>query len=246
MQTVQQTTRIKKVIHRNEDRGYADHGWLKAKHSFSFGSWFNPDKMGFGLLRVINDDRIAGGAGFGTHPHENMEIITVPLKGVIMHKDSEGNEESIRHGEVQAMSAGTGVYHSEYNGSATDELNIFQIWVLPKKQNIAPRYDQKEFSEEGRKNQFQSIVSPIGTNNGSVEINQDAYFHLADLDQGKSLSYELKQPGNGIYLIVIEGELEIAGESLKEKDAIGISELSGVDINSSKDAKFLVMEVPMN
>lgn len=231
------------IVHTSNSRGFADHGWLQSYHSFSFANYYNPEKMGFKALRVINDDYIAPAQGFGTHPHQDMEIITVPLRGSLKHKDTMGNETVIQHGEVQLMSAGTGVFHSEYNNSPTEDVNMLQIWVLPKKKRIEPRYDQKKFEEADRKNKFQIVVSPDGREN-SVEINQDAFFFLSDLDAGKSIDYKLNMNGNGIYVFVIDGELELNGTKLGKRDALGLDNFDKVTFNVKKDTKLLVIEVP--
>lgn len=236
---------MKTQVLKSFTRGSADHGWLKAKHSFSFASYYNPDRMGFGQLRVINDDIIAPAKGFGTHPHQDMEIITIPLEGSLAHKDSEGNSSTIRHGEVQMMSAGTGILHSEFNASNTDPVNLLQIWVLPEKKGIAPRYDQKVFEPEGRKNQFQRVVAPLGDSSDAVQINQQAYFSLVDMDEAKELSYELKSPKNGLYVFVIDGELEAGGEKLERRDALTVEDASNLNLKANKSSQVLIMEVPM-
>ncbi|MBC7914412.1 MAG: pirin family protein [Pyrinomonadaceae bacterium] len=235
---------MKKIIHKASERGFADHGWLKAAHSFSFGSYYNPAKSHFGLLRVLNDDIIAGGMGFGTHGHDNMEIVTIPLQGALAHKDSLGSEGTIEYGEVQAMSAGSGIQHSEFNGLATGDTNILQIWVFPKERNITPRYDQKRFDPEKGKNQLQVLVSPE-TSDDSMWINQDAYFSLGDFDTGRELTYSIKKPGNGAYIFIIEGEVELDGEKLERRDAIGILDTESVALKVINEAKILVIEVPM-
>lgn len=236
---------MKTVLHRANTRGTADHGWLKSHHSFSFASWHNPERMGFGLLRVINDDQIAPGTGFGTHPHKDMEIISVPLSGALAHKDSEGNEAVIKHGEVQLMSAGTGVFHSEYNHSESEDTKFFQIWVMPEKLNIKPRYDQKKFSPEERKNKFQQVVSPMDKDGEGVKINQQAYFNLIDLDAEKEVEYKLNNPKHGVYVFVIEGELNAANESLEPRDGLGVMNTESFKLAAKKDAKVLLMEVPL-
>jgi len=232
-------------LHRNEDRGIADHGWLKSRHSFSFANYYNPKMMGFGALRVINDDRVDASQGFGTHPHQNMEIISIPLKGALKHKDTMGNETIIRHGEVQAMSAGTGVMHSEYNHSAKEEVNFLQIWVLPKKQNIKPNYSQRSFDLAGRDNQLQLIVSPDGRND-SVQINQDAYFHLLDLKEGKHLNYQQIKSQNGLYIFLLEGELSVQSQKVSKRDGLAIEKFETVALKATQDAQVLLMEVPMD
>jgi quercetin 2,3-dioxygenase len=212
---------MKKVIHRAETRGLADHGWLKSYHTFSFANYHNANRMRFGLLRVLNDDRVAAGEGFGQHPHDNMEIISIPLQGSLEHKDSMGNQTVIRPNEVQIMSAGTGVRHSEYNHSKTEEVKFLQIWVFPKERNIKPRYEQKLYPHEERKNKLLTVVSP-DHNVGSLWINQDAYFSLTDLDEGKSLNYKINKKGNGVYIFVLEGTIEAGGETLNKRDGMGI------------------------
>ncbi|MFH2130620.1 MAG: pirin family protein [bacterium] len=232
------------TIHKADSRGLADHGWLKSRHTFSFASYYDDKRMGFGVLRVLNDDVVAPGRGFGTHPHENMEIISIPLHGQLRHKDSEGNETVIKNGEVQIMSAGTGVLHSEYNHSDTDAVNFLQIWVLPKKQNIHPRYDQRRFDPEGRQDQFQLAVSPLGTDDAGIKINQDAYFSLVDLSQGRKISYDRYRAGNLVYLFVMDGSLEVNGEQLAPRDAIGLTDPVSIGIQATSKASVLVMEVP--
>lgn len=234
-----------KFLHRAESRGHADHGWLKSYHTFSFAGYFNRERMNFGTLRVLNDDVILGGNGFGTHPHKDMEIISVPLAGALKHKDSVGNEGTIHHGEVQVMSAGTGILHSEFNGSETETAELLQIWILPKKVGVSPRYDQKKFDEEGRKNKFQIIVSPDGREN-SLSINQDAFFSLANLSQKQSLSYKRKNSSNGVYIFLIRGDLTVAGETLKERDALGLLGTDDILLTAENESSVLVIEVPMD
>lgn len=232
------------LIHRADTRGGADHGWLKARHTFSFANYYDPERMHFGVLRVLNDDRVAPSRGFGTHPHNNMEIITIPLTGALQHKDSMGNTAIIRKGEVQIMSAGTGIQHSEMNPNSDQDVTLLQIWVLPKSQNITPRYEQKVYEAKDRKNKFQTVVSP--TDKSAVWINQDAYFHLADFDKGHKASYELALPKqNGVYLFVISGQLNIGGQTLNPRDGMGIWDVSSFEIEAASNAEFLVMEVPM-
>jgi redox-sensitive bicupin YhaK (pirin superfamily) len=237
-------TSLQKTLHLSETRGRADHGWLKSRHTFSFAGYFNPARMNFGVLRVLNDDVILGGNGFGTHPHEDMEIISIPLGGALKHQDSEGNSGVIRHGEVQVMSAGTGIAHSEFNGSETEKAELLQIWVLPRKLDLAPRYDQKKFEGTDRKNKFQLVVSP-DAREGSLMIHQDAFFSLADLEEGHALTYKRQKDGNGIYVFLIDGELEVAGEDLRPRDAIGIENTTEVAIRAKADSQILVIEVPM-
>jgi redox-sensitive bicupin YhaK (pirin superfamily) len=232
------------VLHKADTRGHADHGWLNAYHSFSFASWYNPDRVQFGTLRVLNDDTIAAGMGFGTHPHDNMEIITIPLEGDLAHKDSMGNESTIKTGDVQVMSAGTGIQHSEFNPNANLQTKLFQIWLFPKTRNVTPRYQQITFDIDQQKNNFAQIVSPNPEDDG-VWIHQDAWFHLADFEEGFSKYYELKKDGNGMYVFVISGSITVDGQELETRDGLGITNFKTINIQATKDAKFLLMEIPM-
>lgn len=234
---------MQKTIHRAGSRGHANHGWLNSHHSFSFASWYNPERMGFGLLRVLNDDEVAPGMGFGTHPHDNMEIVSIPLSGALEHQDSMGNKTIIRENEVQIMSAGTGVRHSEYNHSKEEEVKFLQIWVFPKLRNVTPRYEQQVYRPEDRRNQLLTVVAPDQP--GALKINQDAWFSLGDFDSGQSVSYQLHQAGHGAYLFVLEGEVEVAGETLGRRDAIGLWDTTEVTVKAGAEAKFLLIEVPM-
>lgn len=236
---------MKKKVHRANTRGYADHGWLKSYHTFSFANYNNPERTRFGLLRVLNDDIVEAGMGFGTHPHDNMEIITIPLKGELAHKDSTGTKEIIKAGEIQIMSAGSGLTHSEFNNSKLDPVNLLQIWVFPKEKNIAPRYDQKIFSAEDRNNKIVTVISP-DNKDGSLWINQDSYFSMVNLGKGKSVTYNIKSKVNGIYIFVIEGEIEAAGEKLLKRDAIGLYDTGYVEISAVQNSEVLFIEVPMN
>ena len=233
-----------KIVHKADTRGHANHGWLNAKHSFSFANFHNPDRIHFGALRVLNDDIIEGGKGFGSHPHDNMEIVTIPLRGSLQHRDNTGRAEIIRSGDVQIMSAGTGIVHSEVNASATEEINLLQLWVFPKLRNITPRYDQKTFDVSPRNNKFQVVVSPIESEE-SIWINQDAWFSLGNIDAAKTIEYNRNLDGNGMYIFVIEGDVTIEGENLNRRDAIGISGTDTVSFTASTDAQILVVEVPM-
>ena len=235
---------MKTGFHPSDSRGYANHGWLEARHSFSFASWYQPDRLHFGALRVLNDDIIQGGMGFGTHPHDNMEIVTIPLKGDLEHKDSMGNSAVIREGDIQVMSAGTGVQHSEYNNSPAKEINLFQLWLFPNKQNVKPRYDQLPIRSLHQKNEFFQILSPSANDHG-VWIHQDAWMHILDADQGQSFDYVLQSPENGVYLIVIEGEVEVDNQTLFRRDAIGIWETDKLTIKTKTDAELLLVQVPM-
>ena len=232
------------VLHKADTRGHADHGWLNAYHSFSFASWYNPDRIQFGMLRVLNDDTVAPGMGFGTHPHDNMEIITIPLEGDLAHKDSMGNAATIKTGDVQVMSAGTGIQHSEFNPNADQRTTLFQIWVFPKVRNVEPRYQQITLDTTEQKNNFAQILSP-NPDDAGVWIHQDAWFHLADFEAGYTKTYELKKEGNGLYVFVISGTITVDGQELETRDGIGINEFKTLDFKATTDAKFLLMEIPM-
>ncbi|MES2593509.1 MAG: pirin family protein [Bacteroidota bacterium] len=236
---------MKTIFHKSTDRGEANHGWLKAKHSFSFASYHDPAKVHFGLLRVLNDDIVAPGMGFGTHPHDNMEIVTIPLRGALEHRDSMGNIGVIHPHEIQAMSAGSGISHSEYNHSKTEDINLLQIWVFPKEQNITPRYDQRVFSEEEKTGKLKTIVAPVKSDD-VMWINQDAYFSIGKFKAGSSLDYTMQHKGNGAYVFMIEGDAKIADHNLEKRDAIGIWETKDFKINITKDAEILIIDVPMN
>ncbi|MBC7438547.1 MAG: pirin family protein [Flavobacterium sp.] len=232
------------VLHKANTRGHADHGWLNAYHSFSFASWHNPERVQFGVLRVLNDDTVGAGMGFGTHSHDNMEIITIPLEGDLAHKDSMGNEATIKTGDVQVMSAGTGIQHSEFNPDKDQQTKLFQIWLFPKLQNVIPRYQQITLNQSLQKNDFAQILSPNADDDG-VWIHQDAWFYLSDFDQDFTEKLSLKKEGNGFYIMNIEGEIEVNGEKLEKRDAIGIWETPALEIRANTNAKFLVMEIPM-
>ncbi len=236
---------MKTILHRADQRGHADHGWLNAHHSFSFASWYDPSKVHFGMLRVLNDDIVAPGEGFGMHPHNDMEIITIILEGALQHKDNMGNGSVIRPGDVQVMSAGTGVMHSEFNPSDKEKVNLFQLWIFPKEKGIKPRYDQKTFSPAERKNIFQPVASGF-KKNGELYIHQDAMLSLGDVEKDKTVSYNMAKPGNGAYIMVINGKVEIAGETLSKRDAIGVADSASVDIKALENAQLLVVDVPMN
>jgi quercetin 2,3-dioxygenase len=236
---------MKKVLHKAETRGFADHGWLKANHYFSFANYYDPNRIHFGVLRVVNDDFIAGGGGFPTHPHDNMEIITIPLEGDLAHKDSMGNSSVIKHGDIQVMSAGKGIRHSEFNASSTNHVKLFQIWLFPNKKNVTPRYDQLSLNVKDRENKLQQILSPNPDDDG-VWIHQDAWFYMGKFDNGKSINYAIKRPQNGVYAIVVKGEFEIEGEILKQRDAIGIYDTDVINIVSkNKESEILLMDIPM-
>ncbi len=235
---------MKITIQKASERGGADHGWLQAKHYFSFAGYHNPERVHFGMLRVLNDDIIAGGGGFPTHPHDNMEIVTIPFTGALQHKDSTGGSGIIKAGDVQIMSAGTGVRHSEANDSTTESVNLFQLWVFPKVRNINPRYDQKTFDIIDRINKWQIVVSPNEADK-ALWINQDAVFALTKLTAGKSLTYQNAFKGNGVYLVVINGSVKVNETILNKRDAAGISETDIFTITASEDAELLAVEVPM-
>ncbi len=238
------TSQEKTVVHKADSRGMANHGWLQARHTFSFSSYRNPERMHFGVLRVLNDDIVAGGTGFGTHPHDNMEIITIPLAGDLEHKDSMGNTAVIRHGDVQVMSAGTGIEHSEYNKNKDKPVQLLQIWVLPNKRNVKPRYDQITLNLEDRKNKLQQILSPSSDDAG-VWIHQDAWFHLAVYDKGVNSQYQMKKEGNGLYVFVIKGDLLVNNQLLNTRDGMGIWDTATVQLIAETATEFLLMEVPM-
>ena len=235
---------MKTVIHKANSRGHANFGWLNSRHTFSFGQYYNPERVQFGKLRVLNDDVVIGGEGFPTHPHSNMEIISIPLKGALAHTDSTGTERVIETGEVQIMSAGTGLTHSEYNASKTEEVNFLQVWVLPKEKDITPRYNQKKFSQAERNNKLQTVVSP--EDDDALWINQDSWFSLTDLDAGKSVDYSMHQESNGVYVFVIDGQIEVDHNQLDRRDAIGVFDTSKLELKATTDSKLLIIEVPMN
>ncbi|OOG18406.1 hypothetical protein BWD42_13080 [Sphingobacterium sp. CZ-UAM] len=236
---------MQKIIHRENDRGHVDFGWLKSAYSFSFGQYFDPEKVNFGALRVLNDDQVEGGQGFGRHAHDNMEIVSIPLEGILSHQDSMGNVRNIETGEVQIMSAGKGVTHSEFNGDQKDPVKFLQIWVLPNEQNITPTYEQKSYLHLDRHNKFVTIVSPDISNPDAVHIHQDAYFNIADLEEGNTISYTVHSERNGIYLFVLEGKVSVANETLERRDGIGIYDSAKIDIEATYNAKLLLIEVPM-
>jgi quercetin 2,3-dioxygenase len=235
---------MKTVFHSEDSRGHANHGWLNAKHSFSFASWYNPDRVHFGVLRVLNDDLIAGSMGFGTHPHDNMEIITIPLVGALTHEDSMGHKATITAGEIQVMSAGTGVQHSEFNAT-NEELNLLQIWVFSDKRNVTPRYDQQLLDTAAMQNNLVQILSP-NPDDAGVWIHQNAWFHMGEFDKGQMTTYTLKDPKNGVYAFLIEGNATINGQELKRRDALGLWETTSFDISFQENSKLLLLEIPMD
>lgn len=235
---------MKTVLHRANTRGQANHGWLKANHSFSFANYYNPERMNFGVLRVLNDDHIAPGMGFGTHPHDNMEIITIPLSGQVEHKDSMGNSGIISPGEIQVMSAGTGIQHSEFNKNKDADLKLLQIWVFPNKRQVTPRYDQLQIKDAQTTNGFKQILSPNPEDDG-VWIHQNAWFHLGEMKANESITYNVKDSRNGVYAFLIAGEARIENETLNPRDGMGIWDTPSINIKTNADSKILLMEVPM-
>ena len=233
------------ILHKAETRGDANHGWLHSKHTFSFANYYNPERMHFGVLRVLNDDTVAEGMGFGTHPHDNMEIISIPLEGDLEHKDSMGNTTVIKNGDIQVMSAGSGIQHSEYNKNKDKPVKFLQIWVFPNKKNVAPRYDQITLKEEDRHNKLQQILSP-DPNDAGVWIYQNAWFHLGKFDKGIETEYKIKGKGNGLYVFNLNGILNVNDQTLNPRDGFGIWDIETVKLKANSDSEFLLMEVPMN
>lgn len=232
-------------FHAADSRGAANHGWLQSYHTFSFANYYNPSRIHFGALRVLNDDTVSGGMGFGEHPHDNMEIISIPLEGDLEHKDSMGNTTVIRNGDIQVMSAGTGIYHSEYNRNKDATVKFLQIWVFPNKKNVTPRYDQITMNPADRQNQFQQVLSPNPEDAG-VWVHQDAWFHLGKFNQDFSVDYSIKKEGNGLYVFVLSGEFEVDGQVVQTRDGLGIRQASDVSFKAlSPGAEVLLMEVPM-
>lgn len=232
------------ILHKSESRGDANHGWLHSKHTFSFANYYNPERMHFGVLRVLNDDTVAPGMGFGTHPHDNMEIISIPLEGDLEHKDSMGNTAVIKNGDIQVMSAGTGIQHSEYNKNKDKAVKFLQIWVFPNKRDVTPRYDQITLKLEDRHNKLQQILSPNADDEG-VWIHQNAWFHLGKFDKGIATDYTIKGKGNGVYIFNLNGTLEVNGQQVETRDGFGIWDTDKINIKANSDSEFLMMEVPM-
>ncbi|MEZ4818119.1 MAG: pirin family protein [Flavobacteriaceae bacterium] len=238
---------MKKIFHPASTRGKADYGWLQAKYSFSFANYFDPQRLQFGLLRVLNDDVVAPAMGFGRHPHANMEIVTIPQFGAVKHKDSMGNEGIVAAGEIQVMSAGSGVEHSEVNASAKEPLKLFQIWVFPEEENVTPRYDQKKIASLVKPNEISTVVKPKNeANENELWVHQQAYFNLGEFTEAIETNYSIKKQGHGIYLMVIEGQVSVADETLQNRDAIGIWDTHEISLSVTKDTKLLLIEVPMN
>jgi len=235
---------MKTVYHKADSRGFADHGWLKSYHTFSFANYYNPERMNFGVLRVLNDDQVASGMGFGTHPHRDMEIISIPLEGDLEHKDSMGTTAVIRNGEIQVMSAGTGVQHSEYNKNKDGLVKFLQIWVIPNKLNVTPRYDQISIKENEKINDFQQILSPTPDDEG-VWIHQNAWFNLAKFEKGNAKEYRIHDAKNGVYVFVLKGSAKIGDQTLGTRDGFGIWETESFTLEALGDSEVLLMEVPM-
>lgn len=233
------------VLHKAGTRGHAAHGWLDSWHTFSFANYHDSERIHFGALRVLNDDTVAPGMGFGRHPHDNMEIISIPLEGDLEHQDNTGTNQVIRKGDVQVMSAGSGIAHSEKNHSHNQPVKFLQIWVFPNKKNVSPRYDQKTFNEADRHNRLATIVSPLGTSDEGVQVHQDAWFSLGKLDPGTTLDYQLHREGNGVYAFVLEGDAQVAGIDLNRRDGLGISDTNAFSLTAHSNAEVLLMEVPM-
>lgn len=236
---------MKTLIHKSDTRGNANHGWLNSYHTFSFANYYNPERMNFGVLRVLNDDTVQAGMGFGTHPHDNMEIISIPLEGDLEHKDSMGNVAVIKEGDLQVMSAGSGVTHSEYNKNKDKDVKFLQIWIFPREKNLTPRYDQITIRDIEKENEFYQVVSPNKEDQG-VWINQDVWFHLGKFSKGKSDNYKIKKEGNGIYVFILDGEVEINNEKLSKRDGMGIWDTDSFDLTATDNARVLLMEVPMS
>jgi redox-sensitive bicupin YhaK (pirin superfamily) len=235
----------KTILHKADTRGHANHGWLNSKHTFSFANYYDPERMHFGVLRVLNDDSVNGGMGFGKHPHDNMEIISIPLEGDLEHCDSMGNTTVIRKGDIQVMSAGTGIHHSEYNKNENEAVKFLQIWIYPNKKNVAPRYDQVSLKMDDRKNKLQQVLSPNSDDDG-VWIHQDAWFHLGIFDNGAAAKYAIKKPGNGVYAFVLKGKFNLDGIDIENRDGLGIWETEAFMLTSSEEgSEILLMEVPM-
>ena len=234
---------MKTIFHKANSRGHANHGWLNSYHTFSFAHYYNPERMNFGLLRVLNDDTVADGMGFGTHPHDNMEIVSIPLEGDLHHKDSTGRDKIIQQGDIQIMSAGRGIKHSEMNANSNTPVKFLQIWVMPAERNIEPRYEQKRFPAEGRKNKLQTVVAP--NNEEAVWINQDAWFTLGNLSKDFTTTYQLNKPENGVYAFVIKGDVSINDVQLNERDGLGITEATTLNIKADSDTELLLIEIPM-
>ncbi len=235
----------KTVFHAAETRGHANHGWLDAHHTFSFAGYNDPSRVHFGAMRVMNDDIVKGGFGFGKHPHDNMEIITVILDGALEHQDNMGHKEAIQNNEVQVMSAGTGIVHSEYNHNKDKDVNLMQLWIFPNKQDVTPRYDQRKFDPQDRINKLQALVSPITNEDEGLKINQEAWIYRTTLEAGKSITHTLHSSNSGLYVFVINGAVQVNGQQLKKRDGVGISETADVTMSADAESDLLLIEVPM-
>ena len=239
-----ETRTMKSVLHKANTRGHVNHGWLDSNHTFSFANYYNPQRINFGVLRVLNDDRVMAGRGFGTHPHDNMEIISIPLDGDLEHKDSMGNVAVIKKGDVQLMSAGTGIFHSEYNKNSDKEVKFLQIWLFPNKRDVNPRYDQISLNNEEMNDNLMQILSPNQDDEG-VWIHQNAWFHMGNLSKGKSVEYKIKDSRNGVYAFIIDGDVSIEGQELNRRDGYGVWDTDKINIDATSNARVLLMEVPM-
>lgn len=236
---------MKTKYHKADTRGDANHGWLHSKHTFSFANYHNPERMNFGVLRVLNDDTVSENMGFGTHPHRDMEIVSIPLEGDLKHKDNMGNETIIKQGDIQVMSAGTGVMHSEYNNNPDQAVKFLQIWIIPNKMNVIPRYGQITIADNAKPNDFQQILSPNQDDEG-VWIHQEAWFYLAKFEKGISKEYKVKKVGNGVYVFILEGKAKIGDQVLEKRDGFGISDTASFKLEALEDSEILLMEVPMS
>jgi redox-sensitive bicupin YhaK (pirin superfamily) len=232
------------ILHKAETRGHANHGWLNSMHTFSFANYYNPERMQFGALRVLNDDTVEAGMGFGKHPHDNMEIISIPLEGDLEHKDSMDNVSVIKYGDIQVMSAGTGIFHSEFNRNRDKRVKFLQIWVMPNKKNVTPRYDQITLNSADRHNKLQQILS-LSPEDPGVWIYQNAWFNLGQFDKGVSADYTIKAKGNGVYAFILSGDVTINDQQLNTRDGYGLWDVDKISIKADTDAEFLLMDVPM-
>ncbi|GAA4237328.1 pirin family protein [Postechiella marina] len=238
---------MKTIVHRANTRGFANHGWLKSYHTFSFAGYQNKERVNFGMLRVLNDDVVQPKMGFGTHPHQNMEIISIPLKGALSHKDSIGNTRAIEVGEVQVMSAGTGLTHSEFNDSETEDVNFLQLWIIPEEKGVTPNYEQRKFNDTNQLNKLETVVAPKDKLEGNaLPISQQAFIYRTNLEAGKNIDVKLKTDKNGVYVFVVSGVINIDNKVLNARDAIGVYDVKNITINASEYAKLIIIEVPMS